>query len=45
MSALELSWGDMALSAVPVLINAIASLALGLQIHRPLLVAALRMMA
>jgi putative ABC transport system permease protein len=45
MSALPLSATDLALSAILVLVNAIASLALGLQIHRPLLLAAVRMVA
>lgn len=45
MSVLELSSGALALSAILVLVNAVASLALGLQIHRSLLVAALRMVA
>lgn len=45
MSALPLSATDLAMSAILVLVNALASLALGLQIHRSLLVAALRMVA
>lgn len=45
MSVLPLSATDLALSAILLLVNAIVSLVLGLQIHRSLLLAGARMVA
>lgn len=45
MTPLMLSFTDLALAAVLVLCNGVLSLALGLQVHKPLAIAAMRMVA